>query len=97
MIELTRLNGHPLVVNCDLIKYVESSPDTMLTLVTGDKIMVRESCGEVIARANAHRARLLFGAGHQPNELAKQASVISANRAHTIASLAHNAPEGDGE
>ena len=33
MIELTRLNGHALAVNCDLIRYAESSPDTTLTLV----------------------------------------------------------------
>ncbi len=44
MIHLTRLNGNPLVVNSDLIKYAESSPDTMLTLVNGEKIVVLESC-----------------------------------------------------
>ena len=47
MIELTRLNGSPLAVNCDLIKYAEASPDTVLTLVTGEKLVVLEPCDEV--------------------------------------------------
>lgn len=65
MIHLTRLNGNPLVVNSDLIKYAEASPDTMLTLVNGEKIVVLESCEEVVNRTIAYRARV-FGAaaGH---------------------------------
>lgn len=58
MIELTRLNGSPLVVNSDFIKFAEASPDTMLTLINGEKIMVRESCAEVVERVIAYRARL---------------------------------------
>ena len=59
MIELTRLNGNPLFVNCDLIKWAESAPDTMLTLVNGEKVLVRESCAEVADRIVQQRARLL--------------------------------------
>src|ERR1700749_2140826 len=58
MIELTRLNGSPLVVNSDLIKTAEAAPDTMLTLITGEKLIVREDCAEVIERGTAYRARL---------------------------------------
>jgi flagellar protein FlbD len=61
VIQLTRLNGNPLTVNCDLIKYAEASPDTMLTLLTGEKVVVRETCEEVIARAIQFRARVLSG------------------------------------
>jgi flagellar protein FlbD len=43
MIWLTRLNNQALMVNSDLIKFVEKSPDTVITLVTGEKIIVRES------------------------------------------------------
>ena len=50
MIELTRLNSNPLVVNSDLIQYVESAPDTTLTLINGEKVVVRETC------RRAHRA-----------------------------------------
>lgn len=59
MIELTRLNGNPMVLNSDLIKTAEASPDTMLTLVNGEKLIVRESCEEVTKRVLAYRARLL--------------------------------------
>ena len=59
MIELTRLNGIPIVLNSDLIKTAESSPDTMLTLINGEKIIVRESCDDVIEQVLAYRARLL--------------------------------------
>jgi flagellar protein FlbD len=59
MIELTRLNGAPIVLNSDLIKTAEASPDTMLTLIGGEKLIVRESCPEVSERVLTYRARLL--------------------------------------
>ena len=59
MIEVTRLNGNPMVLNSDLIKTAEASPDTMLTLINGEKLIVRETCAEVTERVIAYRARLL--------------------------------------
>jgi len=59
MIELTRLNGRAMVVNSDLIKTAEASPDTMLTLINGEKLIVREEIGEVVEKVLAYRARLL--------------------------------------
>lgn len=59
MIELTRLNGSRLDVNCDLIKYAEASPDTVLTLVTGEKLVVLEPCDEVTRRTLLYRASVL--------------------------------------
>ncbi len=59
MIELTRLNGSPMVLNSDLIKTAEASPDTMLTLINGEKLIVREEPGEVVERVLAYRSRLL--------------------------------------
>ncbi|HEY6466845.1 MAG TPA: flagellar FlbD family protein [Candidatus Acidoferrales bacterium] len=50
MINLTRLNNQPLVVNADLIKFIENAPDTVITLLTGEKIVVRESVAEVLRR-----------------------------------------------
>jgi len=61
MIQLTRLNTHPLVVNSDLIKFVEQSPDTVITLVNGEKIVVRESAQEVLARVVEFRRSVLQG------------------------------------
>jgi flagellar protein FlbD len=62
MIELTRLNGSPLFVNCDLIKWAEAAPDTMLTLINGEKVVVHESCAEVVARIMRQRAHLFADA-----------------------------------
>ena len=62
MIELTRLNGHAFVVNSDLIKLAEAIPDTTLTLVTGEKIVVLEGCAEVLTRTLQYRAHVLHAA-----------------------------------
>jgi flagellar protein FlbD len=58
MIRLTRLNNRPLVVNSDLIKFIENAPDTVITLVSGEKIVVLESAQEVISRIVDFRRRL---------------------------------------
>ena len=50
MIRVTRINEAELVINADLIEFVEAIPDTMITLTTGKKIMVQESIDEVIGR-----------------------------------------------
>src|SRR5262245_718861 len=62
MIELTRLNGSRLSINSDLIKYAESSPDTVLTLVTGEKLIVLEPRSEVMRRTLDFRAETLRSA-----------------------------------
>lgn len=59
MIRLTRLNNQSLTVNSDLIKFVEQSPDTLITLVTGEKIVVRESVDEVLSRVIEFRRAVL--------------------------------------
>ncbi len=59
MIQLTRLNGRTMMLNSDLIKTAEASPDTMLTLVNGEKVIVREGIAEVMERVLTYRARLL--------------------------------------
>lgn len=47
MIALTRLNGHPLMINCDLIESLEETPDTVVTLVSGNKLVVRDKMRDV--------------------------------------------------
>ncbi len=59
MIELTRLNGRSMMLNSDLIKTAEASPDTMLTLINGEKLIVREPIEEVQEKVMVYRARLL--------------------------------------
>ncbi len=51
MILLTRLNGKKMVVNADIIRTVESNPDTTITLMNGDHLIVRESMEEVVQAA----------------------------------------------
>jgi flagellar protein FlbD len=50
MIRLTRLNHVPLMLNSDLIEHLEVTPDTVITLTTGQKFMVLESAEEVLNR-----------------------------------------------
>ena len=58
MIRLTRLNNRPMVVNSELIKFIENAPDTVITLVTGEKIVVLEAADEVMARIVEYRRQL---------------------------------------
>jgi flagellar protein FlbD len=80
MIRLTRLNKQPIGVNSDLIKFVESSPDTVITLITGEKIVVRESYEQVVGLIVSFRRRVLtgvdlleYGSGAPGNEAVRQA------------------------
>jgi flagellar protein FlbD len=50
MIKVTRLNGKEFVVNADLIQYLEETPDTIITLVNHEKVVVKEKVDEVIRR-----------------------------------------------
>lgn len=61
MIQLTRLNNQPLVVNSDLVKFVEQAPDTVITLVTGEKIVVRENVAQVLDSIVQFRRSVLSG------------------------------------
>ena len=51
MITVTRLNGKPIVVNAEIIRSVEENPDTTITLINGDHIIVQESMAQVVDRA----------------------------------------------
>ena len=87
MIELTRLNGTPMVLNSDLIKTAESSPDTMLTLITGEKLIVREETAEVMERVIAYRSRLLADVARRLPKFADE---------ERIAGMTSLNPAGDG-
>jgi flagellar protein FlbD len=51
MINVTRLSGRPLIVNAELIRFIEQTPDTLITLTSGDKLLVKEPMEEVVRRA----------------------------------------------
>ena len=50
MIRLTRLNHSPIVLNSDLIEHIDVTPDTVVTLTTGQILRVRETADEVLER-----------------------------------------------
>ncbi len=60
MIRVTRLNDEEILINDDLIEFVETIPETMISLTDGKKIMVKESPDEIIERVAAFR-RMAFG------------------------------------
>jgi len=61
MIRLTRLNHAPIVLNSDLIEHVEVTPDTIISLMNGQKLIVLESAEEVVDRIVAFRRRVSEG------------------------------------
>jgi flagellar protein FlbD len=87
MIDLTRLNGHRLIINCDLIKIAEATPDTTLTLITGEKLIVLETCDELMQRIVAYRSSVLSGAWPDA------AAALSARAAHqSVTADPHSSP-----
>jgi flagellar protein FlbD len=58
MVRLTRLNHAPLVLNSDLIEHIDSTPDTVITLTTGQILRVRESADEVVERIVEFRRKI---------------------------------------
>lgn len=68
MIWLTRLNRVPMVLNSDLIEHIDVTPDTVITLTTGQILRVRESATEVVERIVEFRRRI-YGADSAPDEL----------------------------
>jgi len=59
MIKLTRLSHELLVLNSDLIEYMEATPDTVITLTTGQKLRVNETADQVIALVVEFRRSIL--------------------------------------
>ena len=57
MIELTKLNNQKIVINSDLIEYVEAVPDTVVTLTTGNRFVVKESVDELVDKVIGFRQK----------------------------------------
>jgi len=68
MVRLTRLNRLPLVLNSDLIEHIEQTPDTVITLTTGQILRVRETADEIVARIVEFR-RAIHGLAAVPSNL----------------------------
>ena len=61
MIYVTRLNHKPMVLNSDLIEQIDTTPDTVISLTTGQKIMVLESSDELVERVVKFRRSIAHG------------------------------------
>ena len=59
MITLTRFSGSVFALNSDLIERVDSTPDTVITLVDGTKYVVTEGLQEVVAAIRAYRGAVI--------------------------------------
>ena len=58
MISLTRLNGASFTINAELIEFVEQNPDTVISLATGNRFVVKESVDEVVEKVIAYRKKV---------------------------------------
>jgi len=58
MIKLTRLNGKDFVLNCELIETLESTPDTVISTVSGNKYVVTDSIDEIIEKIRIYKSKI---------------------------------------
>jgi flagellar protein FlbD len=63
VIALRRLNNQPIMINADLIESVEANPDTLVTLTSGNKLLVRDTMEEVQSKIVDFKRRI-----HGPKE-----------------------------
>ena len=55
MIKVTRLNGKEYILNAELIETVEETPDTVITLTTGKKLLVKESQEDIVGKVYEYK------------------------------------------
>jgi len=84
MIRLTRINHVPLVLNSDLIEHVEATPDTVIALTTGQKLVVLESAEEVIQRVIEFR-----------RAISNQSQFVSVRESHAATETASSEPKSE--
>ena len=59
MIKVTRLNGKEMVINCELIESIEATPDTVVTLSNGKKIVVKEDVDSLVQLVVQYKGKIL--------------------------------------
>ena len=89
MIHLTRINRVPLVLNSDLIEHIEATPDTVVSLTTGQKVRVVESPDEIITRVIQFRRDVLG----QPFPVSRSVGARTPSRAEDPFATADRAQE----
>ncbi len=83
MVVLSRLNGQLVAINPDLVLWIEVLPDTTISMVGGDKILVRESLDEVIGRVIAYRGALGKVEAIRPGALTGALALVKNSRGST--------------
>lgn len=94
MITVTRLNGPQLAVNPDLIQRIESTPDTILTLIDGSKYVIAESPAEVADRVITFRAMVVARTMRIAEQEDADRSDVGDATVSEINQLRHSAPRG---
>ena len=61
MIKLTRTSGKEFVLNADLIIEVQETPDTVITMNNGKKLLVKDSADDIISKVVTYRQRIMAG------------------------------------
>jgi flagellar protein FlbD len=60
MITVTRINNHPIIINADLIEFIESTPDTIITMTNGKKMIVKDSVNVVVEKVVQYKRKCFF-------------------------------------
>jgi len=61
MIKLLKTNGSKIVINADLIEEIKETPDTVITLTNGKKILVKDSAEEIVEKVIKYRQKIMMG------------------------------------
>ena len=59
MILLTKLDGNRIILNLDTIKYIEKIPDTLVTFVNGDSVIVKETLENIISKTIEYKNKII--------------------------------------
>lgn len=95
MIVVTRLNGPKFAVNPDLLQRIESTPDTILTLIDGTKYIVAESMSEVTALVIDYRARVVAATISLTGDGSSDTTVAAVTELRPSARVLASVPEAD--
>lgn len=68
MISVHRLNNEEFLINCDLIEFVEETPDTVISMTSGRKLVVSETCDEIKRLIIEYKRQIYFAYTGQPNK-----------------------------
>jgi len=60
MIKITKINDRELIINCDLIEFMEANPDTTITMTTGRKIIAKESIDDIIDKITSYKKKVYY-------------------------------------